>query len=596
MFYPPLSHYLAALLSLIMDIGMAMKLLITLSLLILPMSFYHFSRRWTLDHFQASVCATCMTSFLFLSGEMLGAWPFGIDLQSALNVGLFANVLSQPALFLFLAHFGARTGSKSWKIPALLLGFLFLCHPLSSLIAGIFVVGCLISNLWREPNEPVHWKPQLLTLIIATLLGSYWLIPFVGFRNLMNAEFVGSQWSPAIQFVVLNGLLLAIASFSKPSLRPLTLTFLILANFILIGTLWRFDLQFPRLTIYLFFFLPVFVVIWIQSRVILLTLATLGLAVGLYGYQHSGLKPAGVPDFPLPDFGPVSGRILSVAPPSHLPSYHVHHDLIPIRTGNHSLLGLFIESSFNGRFLGNLMRTLDPEAHLWGVPSKALTREALGEQYTSYVNDRLRLFGIGYIYTDLKLENTLDAALVQTKRYINSYPAPKLTNSWEIEDLRKRYNARGEFVDFYLYRVGSWSLAEALPYIPGVPGTEWKTTNLIWFLESRGVPIFTDRPIPAGVWDAKPNESVEVTEVSPTMDRIKLQIRAEKDIPVLLKVSYFPTWTLTLNGKRAPIYRASPSLLLLFGRGEALLELKRPWEEYLGLFLSALGILLIIFL
>jgi len=61
-------------------------------------------------------------------------------------------------------------------------------------------------------------------------------------------------------------------------------------------------------------------------------------------------------------------------------------------------------------------------------------------------------------------------------------------------------------------------------------------------------------------------------------------------------VSYFPTWTLTLNGKRAPIYRASPSLLLLFGRGEALLELKRPWEEYLGLFLSALGILLIIFL
>jgi len=126
MFYPPLSHYLAALLSLIMDIGMAMKLLITLSLLILPISFYHFSRRWTLDRLQASVCTTCMTSFLFLSGEMLGAWPFGIDLQSALNVGLFANVLSQPALFLFLAHFGARTGSKSWKIPALLLGFLFL--------------------------------------------------------------------------------------------------------------------------------------------------------------------------------------------------------------------------------------------------------------------------------------------------------------------------------------------------------------------------------------------------------------------------------------------------------------------------------------
>ena len=45
------------------------------------------------------------------------------------------------------------------------------------------------------------------------------------------------------------------------------------------------ELEFLRLTIDLFFLLllRVFVLIWIQSRVILLTLATLGVAVGFHG-------------------------------------------------------------------------------------------------------------------------------------------------------------------------------------------------------------------------------------------------------------------------------------------------------------------------
>jgi uncharacterized membrane protein len=106
MFYPPLAHYIAALLSMIIGIGPAMKVLVVVSVLLLPITFYAFSRRWGLSDLQAAVCSTWMTMVLFLSGEALGTLPLGSDLRSTVNVGLFANALSLPILFAFLATFG----------------------------------------------------------------------------------------------------------------------------------------------------------------------------------------------------------------------------------------------------------------------------------------------------------------------------------------------------------------------------------------------------------------------------------------------------------------------------------------------------------
>src|SRR5437867_4711942 len=60
MFYPPLAHYLAAILSFPLGIGLAMKVLIAASLLLLPVSFYAFGRRWGMDDLQAAVCSTWM--------------------------------------------------------------------------------------------------------------------------------------------------------------------------------------------------------------------------------------------------------------------------------------------------------------------------------------------------------------------------------------------------------------------------------------------------------------------------------------------------------------------------------------------------------
>ena len=595
-FYPPLAHYLAALLSFPLGISAAMKLLIALSLLALPVAFYVFARRIGMDDLKASVCSTWMVALLFLRGEMFETWGFGSDLHSILNVGLFANALSLPVLFAFFASCGSGIARKNWKWAAFFLGALFLLHPLSSLIAGLFLASVAVTQWWQERGGATDWKPLVWTPLVAALLGSYWLMPFLAYRGYMNPEFIGAKWTPQIQFLILNGIILALAAVANVRLRALAVTYVVLANFIVVGTMWGLQLQFTRLTIYLLFLIPVFLLAQIQSRPLMLAMAALAIAVGAYGYRYGGLNPRGVPDFDLPDFGPVEGRILAVAPATHLPSLHVNHDLIPLRTGNKETLGLFIEASLNGRFLANLMRSLEPDAYVWGTPTEGIRPEFLGSEYPRYIRDRLRLFDIRYIYTDLKLEDLLDPALAQTKRYINSRPVPQGPDRRDEGVLAKRFNMRGGQLDFYLYPMGPGKLAETLPYLPKAPESDWKLTSRHAFLELQGAPVFTNMAPPQGVRPSRTEESVELAAASDQMDRLVFRIHAAEPVPVLVKVGYFPTWRLTIEGKQAPVYRASPNLILIFGKGEAVLEYHRPWQEYAGLALMALGAVALVLL
>ena len=592
LFYPPLAHYLTALLGFAIGVGPAMKLLVAASILALPATFYALARRYGLDDLQSAVAATWMTATLFVTGDALGTWTLGGDLKSMLNVGLFANTLSLPILFGFLALCGAGNGRKSWKAPALLLGVLTLVHPLSAMIAGMWVVSFAAAELTRPAAERREWRPLACTLAVGVLLASVWIAPFVVYRRLMNPEFTPALWSTPVQLIVCNSLVAALAAFRRPALRSLIFCHVLLANFILVGTLWKLDIQFTRLTVFLLLFTPLFIVQWVRSRVALFALALLAGVVGLEGYRHGGLNPAGVPDFPLADFGAVSGRILSVAPPTHLPSFHVNHELIPLRTGNPTLQGLFVESSLNGRYIGDLIRTLEPDGYVWGTPTEALPRQSLGNDFASYVRDRMRLFDIRHIYTDLKLEAVLDPALAQAKTYVNSYPLPNPGAAREAEALARRYNVSDGKLQFYLYTFGGSTLVEPLPYVPVAPGSDWKLTATKWFLEMRGVPVFTDRPAPRGVRAARAGDSVRVEEQGP--GRLRLRIDADSDIPVLVKVGYFPTWRLTLDGRSAPVYRASPNLILIFGHGDAILEYRRPAAEYGGLLLSLVGLALLI--
>ncbi len=562
-----------------------------LSLTLLPAAFYAFARRWGMDGFASVVCAAAMTAALFLNGGMLGTWNFGSDLRSILGVGLVANTVSLPFLFAFMANFGREHQGNGWKLPALLLGALLLLHPLSSLVALMFVAADLLGRVWQLCTlRRMDWKTPALSVGVGGLIGSAWVFPFVSHRAFMAGGYTPPLWSPAIIAILFLGLLPAFASIFDGALRPLGLFYILLLNFVMAGEFWQLNLEFTRLTIYLLLMIPVLVVVRVRSRSLLLGIAGLAVLVGCQGYRQGRFDRIGVPDFPLPDFGRVEGRILSVAHPGHVPSPRVQHELIPLRTRNLSVMGLFIQSSPNGWFLAELSRALEPAAQVSGAPGAASGVQPGGLAAADYIRERLRLFDIRHVFTDLRLERILDPDLAGRKRYITSYPIDLPADPVALESLRARYNIRDRRAEFYLYGTGDSALAEPLAYLPGLVETGWEAAARKWFVQASGLPVFTDRPLPPGARPARAGESVELIAASARMDRLVLRINAQQDIPVLVKVGYFPAWHLTVDGRESAVYRASPNLIVVCGHGDAVLEYRRPWQEYAGLGLAAAGL------
>jgi hypothetical protein len=172
---------------------------------------------------------------------------------------------------------------------------------------------------------------------------------------------------------------------------------------------------------------------------------------------------------------------------------------------------------------------------------------------------------------------------------------PPFRTEAQALEMTRKYSFRDGHLDFNLYTLRGGAPVEALPYIPQSPGTDWKATTRAWFLETRGVPVLTDKPAPPTARPARPGESVRVLETSPRSDRIVLQADAAEDIPILVKTGYFPTWRATDRTGPLEVRRATPNLMVVYGHGKIELEYRRPWEELFGLVLCCIGLALVVF-
>ena len=65
-------------------------------------------------------------------------------------------------------------------------------------------------------------------------------------------------------------------------------------------------------------------------------------------------------------------------------------------------------------------------------------------------------------------------------------------------------------------------------------------------------------------------------------------IESEEDVPVLVKHSYFPNWKAYSGGRALRVYRTSPNLMLVYGRGDVELVYERSLLEKGALAVSVL--------
>ena len=128
-FYPSFFHWLAATLSFLVGVPVAVKLLIAASIVALPWSLSIFTKSLTENKLWSGLTTLILFLLLLLLPNFLGT-----GFRSLFQIGLLSNFFVLPFLFLFLATLHKKTG---YLLPALLLAVIVLTHIVAAVVAII---------------------------------------------------------------------------------------------------------------------------------------------------------------------------------------------------------------------------------------------------------------------------------------------------------------------------------------------------------------------------------------------------------------------------------------------------------------------------
>jgi hypothetical protein len=309
-----------------------------------------------------------------------------------------------------------------------------------------------------------------------------------------------------------------------------------------------------------------------------------------------GARPAR-PDFggglQIPDTLP-PGRVLVVSAPGHQPSSHWLELEFPRRARADALLGLFVESSPLARWVGDVMRAIDPAAHLWGTTVDDTRLRAVARALDAgtpapaaaldVLRRQLQELGVGSVLTERRLPDALaDNA------------GPVVWRQPAQGDAGDRHEVLD---DTYVFRVralrepGAPAAVLDAPLLP-VPWTglpDWNAAVEPWFFATDPLaprPVVARAgldPSPAG-----PGARVAACETSPDGREIRLQVEAPADVPVVVRTAWHPSWRAESGGRPLPVDRVAPGLCLVRGRGTIRLFLSRQAAETAGLAVSGLA-------
>ena len=67
-----------------------------------------------------------------------------------------------------------------------------------------------------------------------------------------------------------------------------------------------------------------------------------------------------------------------------------------------------------------------------------------------------------------------------------------------------------------------------------------------------------------------------------------IDVDSAAEIPVLVKVSYFPNWHAYSNEKEIPVYTASPNLMAVYAKGRVDFVFERSNLEIIAILMSLL--------
>ena len=584
LFYPSLFHWLAATLSFVVGIEIAIKLIVSLAILALPFAVYYAVKNTILDtKYQMPV-----TILIFV---FLAALPnfLGIGLRGLFQIGLLPNFVSTPILLLFFGLVHSQFKKNRFLLISLILSVLVLTHLVAAIVAILYLLTyCKI--LWFRKQLKIKTLAYLVGT--AAVLTSFFWIPFlINFSFTSVSAHLPSYFSPNVGLALITIPLLWLSwkkGFDESvALCSLALFLLVLAvvDSLLIAinhSSLLFDFLYP-LHIYRFQPYAYLALILAFGSLLAQIHWSLGerqirlIAVILFllfaGYTFARSPVVGESKLFLKEVN-LGGRFIESfrRTESDPLLYYAQTNLVMGSPDeNQWAYGLFTDATPNGPYLGSLIRSLRPEAYPEGEGRFAETK-TVDPENTQHALD---LFGIKYVL------------------YLHEDEIGQEVGRWKVGGEDKVYS---------VLQAGIGSLVEVTSLNP-VPTSgdfekrveEWWDqdggwTNLPFKTETEIVNFDTDK------FDSKTR--VVVAAHNDDWTKVKLNIDAEAPQPVLVKFSYFPWWKARADGHEIQIYRAAPNLMLIFANGELGLEFKEPaWLNFLYLISSAtiLGVIFQLF-
>ncbi|HLC92604.1 MAG TPA: hypothetical protein VJH23_02775 [archaeon] len=570
-FYPPLYSYVSALLAQVMPLEAAFKLVLVVVLLATPFSFFYFARSFGFSKNRSSAVAVCMFALLFIFPQDY----FGGNMHATFNVGLYPHALGLALFFLYFGSLHRAVGSKKILLPTILLSAMALTNVATGLAGTVLLAAYAANNLHKKENLKALAKHFALVFALT----AFWVLPAAAKLAWTNVLRIGSAESYSAILVLAVAYFAYVLFMGKSAFRPIALFGIgISAMVFLFGALnvplhpYRFFMFIVLLIPIALFSIPSKENDWIYVVAVAVCVPLILLSPNLHPEGPTGIEANAIAE-------KIEGRVMVLAPLNAESSPHLLQHSLPMQNGFHSLRGLFVESSRNASFVFDVEKELFRNSSLqWGVISHREFLPQNWEDISGILKRQLDLFGVKYaIVPQSALEGEKLQEIAKYDKYFGDEPVPT----------GYTYN---------LMKVGDSNLFEVLDYKPRlVSHSGWERASAQWFLsDDIANGVLVDEEVPGYVGSG--TETVKVLEMSPTLERIKFFVDSQKPVPVLIKISDFPNWRAYESGAPVKIYRASPYLMLVYGKGEMELKYEQLLVDLASGFISfiGLGILLIL--
>ncbi len=580
-FYPPLFHYLVATLSFILGVDLSFKLLLCFAIALIPVSANYFAKQFEFPSFQRVIILGWIWLLLWYSPIKWGG-----NLSSTFNLGEVTNLFALPFLFFYWGMVPKSFARRKWCLSSFLLGMTILAHIYTGIVAFLGFTGLALP--YRKDSG--FYAQVLKHFLLVFLLLSFWGIPFVAtIKYIGGAAATPTGFTLTFLVLFLFVLYLILERSAHHESRHIQ-SVLSMCLFLITVYHFRFvpdlPIHFERFSIYLAYLAIFPILIYFKRRgfeiplrdSVFVTVATVCATAFLivpYGKHADASSPiflqkpcvSGVPKVNIA-FPKQQGRVLCISDPDSNLRYQKRtlSHLVPRNTGNVACVGLFAESSLNAPYVQSIPKLFDARSPLWGI--KPVPAAAKNISYY------LRYFNINSVLSTRPLEMSGFQKSDDPVDAENMFPPDqKNPPTWHV------------------YHGPQSELVELLKYAPKTVSKNWEIATAKWWIsdEIDQVVVYTDGPLPH--FTAKEGDSVDVLEISHKWDYLKIKVQSDDTVPILVKASDFPNWKAFVNGKPTRIYRASPSLMLLYGQGIVELRYGVRWYNLVGWGLSIVGVL-----